>query len=75
MPACLLARWARSLASSPARLLAAHLGGGALGPDRMFELGPVAWQFAFARTGWLPAVTLPGALLWRWWLGACRLAA
>ncbi|MFK0193641.1 DUF6350 family protein [Kitasatospora sp. NPDC090308] len=59
---------ATALAATPPGLLAAHLGGGALGPGRMSALGPVPWQFALAQTGWLLAATLPGALLWRWWL-------
>ncbi|BAJ28884.1 MULTISPECIES: DUF6350 family protein [Kitasatospora] len=60
---------ATALAAIPPALLAGYLAGGALGPGRMSELGPVGWQFALAQTGWLLALALPGALLHRWWLG------
>ncbi|MFE1320313.1 DUF6350 family protein [Kitasatospora phosalacinea] len=60
---------ATALAAVPPALLTAHLAGGALGPGRMSRLGPVPWQFALAQAAWLLALALPGALLWRWWLG------
>ncbi|GAA2254961.1 hypothetical protein GCM10010430_43420 [Kitasatospora cystarginea] len=48
--------------------LCAWLSGGALAGGRMSELGPVPWLAGPAAAGWLAAVTLPGALLGRWWL-------
>ncbi|WP_051731800.1 DUF6350 family protein [Kitasatospora phosalacinea] len=60
---------ATALAAALPALLAAHLAGGALAPGRMSELGPVPWRFALAQAAWLLALALPGALLWRWWLG------
>ncbi|WP_123818227.1 cell division protein PerM [Kitasatospora cineracea] len=60
---------ATALAATGPGLLAGYAAGGALGPGRMSELGPVPWQFALAQSAWLLAVALPGALLHRWWLG------
>ncbi|WP_123555102.1 DUF6350 family protein [Kitasatospora cineracea] len=60
---------ATALAAAGPGLLAGYAAGGALGPGRMSELGPVPWQFALAQSAWLLAVALPGALLHRWWLG------
>ncbi|WAL72169.1 DUF6350 family protein [Kitasatospora sp. YST-16] len=60
---------ATALAAIGPGLLAGYAAGGALGPGRMSELGPVPWQFALAQSAWLLAVALPGALLHRWWLG------
>ncbi|MEU3494207.1 DUF6350 family protein [Kitasatospora cineracea] len=60
---------ATALAATAPGLLAGYAAGGALGPGRMSELGPVPWQFALAQSAWLLAVALPGALLHRWWLG------
>ncbi|MFI1518125.1 cell division protein PerM [Kitasatospora cineracea] len=60
---------ATALAATGPGLLAGYAAGGAIGPGRMSELGPVPWQFALAQSAWLLAVALPGALLHRWWLG------
>ncbi|MGW4693999.1 cell division protein PerM [Kitasatospora cineracea] len=60
---------ATALAAAGPGLLAGYAAGGAIGPGRMSELGPVPWQFALAQSAWLLAVALPGALLHRWWLG------
>ncbi|MFF2821224.1 DUF6350 family protein [Kitasatospora cineracea] len=60
---------ATALAAIGPGLLAGYAAGGAIGPGRMSELGPVPWQFALAQSAWLLAVALPGALLHRWWLG------
>ncbi|MGK4581233.1 cell division protein PerM [Kitasatospora sp. HPMI-4] len=48
--------------------LCAWFAGGALAGGRMSGLGPVPWLAGAAAAGWLAAVTLPGALLGRWWL-------
>ncbi|MEV4561555.1 DUF6350 family protein [Kitasatospora sp. NPDC049285] len=56
-----------ALAAAPLGLLAAWSAGGALASGRMSRLGPVAWQFGLAQTGWLLLLAVPGALLARWW--------
>lgn len=48
--------------------LLAWAAGGALAGARMAELGPVPWLVAPAAAGWLALVTVPGALLARWWM-------
>ncbi|WP_457028844.1 cell division protein PerM [Kitasatospora sp. P5_F3] len=46
----------------------AWLAGGALADARMAELGPVPWLVAPMAAAWLALVTVPGALLARWWV-------
>ncbi|KQV18403.1 MULTISPECIES: DUF6350 family protein [unclassified Kitasatospora] len=46
----------------------AWLAGGALAGARMAELGPVPWLVAPMAAAWLALVTVPGALLARWWV-------
>ncbi|MDH6124203.1 DUF6350 family protein [Kitasatospora sp. GP82] len=57
-----------ALPTGLAAALCAWLAGGALAGGRMSELGPAPWLAGPAAAGWLAAVTLPGALLSRWWL-------
>jgi len=64
---CLAALGSSVLAGAGAALCA-WLAGGALAAGRMSALGPVPWQAGLATAGWLAAVTVPGALLARWWL-------
>ncbi|MFJ5921993.1 DUF6350 family protein [Kitasatospora sp. NPDC092948] len=58
---------ATALAATPLGLLVGWSCGGALGAHRMAELGPVPWQFGLSQSAWLLAVTVPAALLARWW--------
>ncbi|MFJ9519090.1 DUF6350 family protein [Kitasatospora sp. NPDC101801] len=46
----------------------AWLAGGALAGGRMAELGPVPWLVAPMAAAWPALVTVPGALLARWWV-------